>query len=64
MALSAAAALMGVNIAAMTPIIGKESPIPLVMGLLFSKGNPRRVAQLSRTQILIIWGSLPANRDV
>jgi hypothetical protein len=59
MALSAAVALMGANIAAMAPTIGNESPIPLAMGL-FNTGNPRRVTQLSRTRVLIIWGSCPA----
>jgi hypothetical protein len=44
----------------MAPRIGKESPSPMAAGFPFLMGKPRRVAQLSRTGVLIIWGIDPA----
>jgi hypothetical protein len=45
----------------MAPIIGKESPIPTQAGFPFLIGKPSRVAQLSKTRVLIIWGIDPAD---
>jgi hypothetical protein len=44
----------------MAPRIGKQSPIPMAPGFPFLMGKPSRVAQLSRTRVLIIWGIYPA----